>query len=230
MPTHPVRAYLAEAIGTALLLWVIVGSGMLATDGPRIVQLGPHAAVVGVTLVGLIMVLGPMSGAHLNPAVTVAIVLAKRLPRRYALGYITMQLVGASVGTMLANATFGLPLLLPATRVRAGAPLLISELIVTLGLVLMILLMIGAEQRPVVIASAVGAYIATSIVLSPSTAFANPAVTIARTLSDTFAGIAPASVPGFVAAQFAGAGLAVIALRALHGRGRSGDVPLAASH
>jgi glycerol uptake facilitator-like aquaporin len=214
MPTRPVRAYLAEALGTALLLWAIVGSGMsAATTGSRFVQLGPHALFVGLALTGLILTLGPISGAHLNPAVTLAAVLARRLPLRHAPGYVTMQLVGAGIGTMLANAAFGVPVILVATRVRAGTDLLASELIVTLGLVLLILLMVRAHARNISIASAVGAYIALGIVLSPSTAFANPAVTLARTLSDTFTGIAPRSVPGFVAAQLVGAGLAIIVLR-----------------
>ena len=214
MPTDLPRAVAAELIGTALLLWAIVGSGIVVThDGPLVAQLFPHAVVVGLALAAIIVMLGPVSGAHLNPAVTMAAVLLGHLPRTRAAAYVTAQLVGAAIGTVVANLTFGLEPIGLSGRARDGLALAASEVAATLVLVLLIFLMVRAGRQVGAIAAAVGAYIAAAIVFTPSTSFANPAVTLARTLSDTFTGIAPASVPTFVAAQVVGALLAVALVR-----------------
>jgi glycerol uptake facilitator-like aquaporin len=214
MPTDLRRAAVAEMLGTGLLLWAIVGSGVAVThDGPLVAQLFPHAIAVGLALAALIMMLGPVSGAHLNPAVTLAAVLLGHLPRARAAAYVGAQLAGAVIGTVFANLTFGLPAITLSARARDGAALVASEVTATLVLVLLIFLMNRAGRPVTAIAPAVGAYIAAAIVLTSSTAFTNPAVTVARMLSDTFTGIAPASAPGFVVAQLVGALLAVVLVR-----------------
>jgi glycerol uptake facilitator-like aquaporin len=216
------RAVAAETIGTALLLWAIVGSGIAVThDGPPIAMLFPHAVVVGLALAAIIVMFGPISGAHLNPAVTLAAVLLGHLPRSRAAAYVTAQLVGGALGTIAANATFGLAAVTVARRTRDGAALAVSELVATLVLVLLIFLMVRAGHGPGNIGAAVGAYIAAALIFTPSTSFANPAVTVARTLSDTFTGIAPASVPWFVIAQLVGA-LAAVVLVQWFGAGTPG--------
>lgn len=214
MPSDLRRATVAEALGTALLLWAIVGSGiMVAHDGPLPAQLLPHAVAVGLALAAIIVMLGPISGAHLNPAVTMAAVLLGHLPRARALPYIAAQLVGGIAGVAGANLMAGLPAISVATQDRGGAALIASEVGATLVLVLLIFLMVRSGRSTGAIATAVGAYIAAALMFTSSTAFANPAVTIARALSDTFTGIAPSSVTGFVAAQFVGALLAVVLVR-----------------
>jgi glycerol uptake facilitator-like aquaporin len=215
MRTGSWREPAAELVGTGVLLWAIVGSGIAVTrlaltrDASALAQLVPHALAVGLTLTVLIVVLGPVSGAHFNPVVTFAAVLLGRLPRSRTAGYLAAQVVGGVLGTMAANLTFGLPGVTVAGRIRGGPVLLASEVVATLGLVLLIFVLVarGRGARPIGVA--VGAYIAAAIVVTPSTSFANPAVTLARALSDTFTGIAPASVPGFSAAQLVGALLAV---------------------
>jgi len=227
MQTGPWRAAAAEAIGTALLLWVIVGSGIAVShlpatrDASLLVQLSWQGPVIGVALAAIIVALGPTSGAHLNPVVTMAAVLLGHLPRSRAAGYVAAQMAGGMLGTALANVTFGLPAVDVSARVRAGGVLLASEVGSTFGLVLLIFAMVRTARSLPAIATAVGAYIAVAIVLTPSTAFANPAVTVARTLSDTFTGIRPASVAAFIGAQALGA-LAATALVWRGGRGWRG--------
>jgi glycerol uptake facilitator-like aquaporin len=209
MPIDLRRAIVAELLGTALLLWAIVGSGIVVThDGPLIAQLFPHAIVVGLALAVLIVMLAPISGAHFNPAVTLVAVLLGHLPRARAAAYVAAQLAGGVLGVVTANVMAGLAPVTVSGRDRSDPTLVASEVAATLVLVLLIFLMVHAERSSTAIASAVGAYIAAALVFTPSTAFANPAVTIARTLSDSFTGIAPASVPGFVGAQLIGAVLA----------------------
>jgi glycerol uptake facilitator-like aquaporin len=210
MPTDLRRATVAELLGTALLLWAIVGSGIVVThDGPLIAQLFPHAIVIGLALGALIILFATISGAHFNPVVTLAAVLLGHLPRSRAVAYIAAQLTGAALGAIAANVMFGLAPVTMSGRDRSDAVLVASEVAATFGLVLLIFLMVRTERSSGAIASAVGAYIAAALIFTPSTSFANPAVTIARTLSDTFTGIAPGSVPGFVGAQLLGAALAV---------------------
>jgi len=219
MPIGPARAAAAEAVGTALLLWVIVGSGIAVTRLPGIresslpLQLTVHGIAVGLALLVLIVLLGRVSGAHLNPVVTLAAVLLGDLPRGRVAGYVAAQLAGGVLGVTAANVTFGLPAVDVSARVRGGGLLLASEVGATFVLVLLIFLLVRTGRSIRAIGAAVGAYIATAIVVTPSTSFANPAVTVARTLSDTFTGIAPGSVPGFVAAQLAGALGAIAAVR-----------------
>lgn len=214
------RAPAAELLGTALLLWAIVGSGIAVThDGPLIAQLFPHAIAVGLALAAIIVMLSPISGAHLNPAVTLAAVLLGHLPRARAIGYIAAQLVGGAIGVMVANLTFGLPAVTVSGNGRDGVPLVASEAGVTLILVLLIFLMVRAGRSTSTIAAAVGAFIASALLFTSSTAFANPAVTLARMLSDTFTGIAPGSAPGFLVAQLVGALFAVVAVRWFTGAG-----------
>jgi len=215
MQTSPWRAAAAETIGTALLLWAIVGSGIAVTrlpgtrDGSLLLQLSVHGLAVGVALLAIIVLLGPVSGAHLNPVVTLAAALLGHLPRARAAGYVVAQLTGGVLGAAVANLTFGLPAFQVATKVRSGGVLLASEVGATFGLVLLIFVMVRTARSLRAIATAVGTYIAAAIVLTPSTSFANPAVTLTRTLSDTFTGIAPGSVAAFVAAQLLGASAAV---------------------
>ncbi len=214
MHIGPLRAPAAELLGTALLLWAIVGSGIAVThDGPLIAQLFPHAVAVGLALAAIIVMLAPISGAHLNPAVTLAAVLLGHLPRARAASYVVAQVVGGAIGVMIANLTFGLPAVALSVNGRDGIPLIASEAAVTAVLVLLIFLMVRAGRSSGAIAVSVGAFIAAALLFTSSTAFANPAVTLARMLSDTFTGIAPGSAPGFLGGQLVGALSAVALVR-----------------
>ena len=214
MHIGPLRAPAAELLGTALLLWAIVGSGIAVThDGPLIAQLFPHAVAVGLALAAIIVMLAPISGAHLNPAVTLAAVLLGHLPRARAACYVVAQVVGGAIGVMIANLTFGLPAVALSVNGRDGMPLIASEAVVTAVLVLLIFLMVRAGRSSGAIAVSVGAFIAAALLFTSSTAFANPAVTLARMLSDTFTGIAPGSAPGFLGGQLVGALSAVALVR-----------------
>lgn len=201
------RAVAAEAVGTALLLVVIVGSGIALAD-PFGVSLYAHAIVVGAALCALILVLGPVSGAHLNPAVTLAFVLTRRLRAGRAAGYVAAQLVGGATGVVATNAMFSEPAIAIASTVRPGVGLVASEALATAGLVGVILVLV-VTGRNGAIAPAVGVWIAAAIVFTPSDAFANPAVALGRVLTDTWTGIHPGSVPGFLAGQLMGALVAV---------------------
>jgi arsenate reductase len=201
------RRALAELLGTALLVTVVVGSGIMA------VRLSPHdvglqllenstATVFG--LAALILVFGPVSGAHFNPVVTLAdCVLQGRSPRDAAV-YIPAQVAGAVGGAVLANLMFDLSAVTASHHDRAQAHLWLGEVVATLGLIVLIFSLVRTE-RTVLAAPAVGAYIGAAYWFTSSTSFANPAVTVGRAFSDTFAGIAPGSVPGFIVAQSLGA-------------------------
>lgn len=207
------RAVAGEALGVALLCMLVVGSG-IAVEGVGPVGLAVHAAAVGAGLGALVAVLGPVSGAHFNPAVTLAFLRTGRIGGREALAYVVAQLGGGVIGVGIARvgeelAPFGL-----STTARAGAGSAVSEAVATFGLVLVVLVLVGAG-RPGAVAPAVGAWVAAVIIATPSTGFANPAVTVARVLTDTATGIAPGSAGVFVAAQLAGAALAVAAARYL---------------
>ena len=203
----------AESLGAAGLLAAVVGSGVMAqrlTDDVAL-QLLVNAAATATVLGVLVSSLAPLSGAHLNPAVTLAEAVRGRHAWRQVAPYVVAQVVGAVVGTALANLMFGLPALHLSHHERAGAGLWLGEVVATAGLVLTIgLLRDGGRAALVVPAWIFGAYFLTS-----STSFANPAVTVARAFSDTFAGIAPASVPAFVVAQLVGAAAAIGLLRIL---------------
>ncbi len=203
------RSLAAEGLGTAFLLAAIVGSGIMAerlADGNVALALLCNALATGAMLVVLITILAPLSGAHFNPAVTLAMAVRRDIAPVTALAYVVVQIGGAILGTWLAHAMFDQAVLQLSTTGRNGLALCLAEGVATFGLILTIL---GAlRYRPEMIAASVGLYIFAAYWFTASTSFANPAVTIARALTDTFAGIAPQDAPGFIAAQIAGALLA----------------------
>ncbi len=189
-----------------MLLLAVVGSGIMAErlcGGNIGLALLANAIATGGALVAIILAFGPISGAHLNPAVTLADAWQGGLSWSLATPYIVAQISGALVGTAFANGMFGLPLLFPSHHDRSGLPLLVSEFIATFGLLATIWGCV--RSRPAVTPFAVAAYITGAYWFVPSTSFANPAVTIARSLSDTFAGIRPVDAPLFIVAQLLGA-------------------------
>lgn len=208
----PVRRITAELIGTALLLAIVVGSGImgerLAGGNDAIALLG-NTLATGTGLIVLIHMFGPISGAHFNPVVSLVVLIGREMSARAAAAYVCAQLVGAVLGAWLAHLMFGLPVLQISTKLRPGHAQMLSECIATLGLIGTILS--TQRRRPDFTPVAVGLYISAAYWFTASTSFANPAVTLARSLSDTFAGIAPRSVPLFILGQFAGA-LAGLAL------------------
>ena len=215
------RKLLAEGVGTAFLLMAVLGSGIAAqrlSPGDVGLQLFENAVATAFALMALIWAFGPISGAHFNPAVTLADVLLKGRPVSEGIAYIAAQIVGGIVGAVLANLMFSLPPVVWSTKVRGGPGQWLAEIIATLGLLLVIFLIPG--RRGVVVAVAVGAYIGAAYFFTSSTSFANPAVTVARMFSDTFAGIQPASAPLFIMMQLAGAALAIGLVWLLVGRSR----------
>ena len=207
---------LAEGLGTFLLVAAVVGSGIAAQRlSPSDVglQLLENSIATALALVAILLALGPVSGAHLNPVVSVAESLGGRLPAKEALGYAVVQVLGGCAGAVAANLMFDLPAVNISGRERWGAGLWLGEAVATLGLLLVVRGVVRARAGAA--PYAVGAYIGAAYWFTSSTSFANPAVTLARTLSDTFAGIAPSSVLPFVAAQAVGAALAVAAGRVL---------------
>jgi glycerol uptake facilitator-like aquaporin len=200
------RAAVAEFVGTAFLLLAVVGSGIMAQrlcGGNIGVALLANAFATGGSLIALILAFGPISGAHFNPAVTLADAWQGGVPWSSVPVYVIAQIAGALSGTALANGMFGLPLFFASQHVRSGTPLLVSEFVATFGLLATIWGCV--RSRPAVTPFAVAAYIVGAYWFTPSTSFANPAVTIARSLTDTFAGIRPADMPLFIVAQLFGA-------------------------
>jgi glycerol uptake facilitator-like aquaporin len=203
------RAVTAEFVGTAFLLIAVVGSGIMAQrlcGGNAGLALLANAVATGGALIALILAFGGISGAHFNPAVTLADACRGGLPWRAVPGYVGAQVAGAIAGVGIADLTFALPVFFPSHHVRAGLGLVCSEVIATFGL-LAVIWGVG-RARPAAAPFAIAAYIVGAYWFTPSTSFANPAVTLARSLSDTFAGIRPVDVPWFIAAELAGAGLA----------------------
>jgi glycerol uptake facilitator-like aquaporin len=202
----------AEALGTALLLAIVIGSGImgerLAGGNDAIALLG-NTLATGTGLVVLITILGPISGAHFNPAVTLAFAIRREIGWPLALAYVAVQAVAAIGGVWLAHAMFAEPILQVSAKLREGPSQALAEFVATFGLVGAILgsLRFRAEATPWI----VGLYITSAYWFTASTSFANPAVTVARSLSDTFAGIAPSSAPAFIAAQVGGAVVATVA-------------------
>ncbi len=189
------RRLLAEFIGTAFLLAAIVGSGIAAQ------RLSPHdiglellenSIATGAALAAIILAFGPVSGAHFNPVITLADRLLGGMKTALAAGYVVAQLAGAALGVVTANLMFSLPALEASTKARNGPGLWLAEVVATFGLVLIVFTLVRSG-RSALAAPAVGVYIAAAYWFTASTSFANPAVTLARTLSDTFAGIAPRS-------------------------------------
>ena len=212
------RALAAEFLGTLLLLAIVVGSGVMGerlAAGNIAVALLANAGATAAGLYVLIVLLGPLSGAHFNPAVSLALRLdGVRLPASLP-WYLLAQVAGAVGGVLLAHAMFELPLWQPGTHVRTGPAQGLSEGVATFGLLLTILL--GARHRPAALPALVASWIFAAYWFTASTSFANPAVTLARALPRSFAGNRPLDVPGFVAAQLAGAMLAVAVARMLRG-------------
>src|SRR5882672_10324711 len=208
------RRIFSEWLGTAFLLATVVGSGIMAQElagGNVALALLGNTIPTGCILVVLILIFGPLSGAHFNPAVTLAFAWRGELPWSDAVVYITVQILGAIAGVWAAHLMFELPLWQFSTTARTGAAQWFAESIATFGLLLTIL---GCAARaPAAISYAVGLYITAAYWFTASTSFANPAVTIARAMSDTFAGIAPAGVPGFILAQLVGMLAALILAR-----------------
>jgi glycerol uptake facilitator-like aquaporin len=196
----------AEFTGTLFLVAAVVGSGIMGerlAAGNVALALLANTIATGAALVALILAFGPISGAHLNPAVTLADAWQGGIAWRETPAYILAQLAGAIAGVVAAHLMFGLPVLSISTHVRSGPAQLFSEFVATFGLLTVIWGCV--RKRPSDVPYAVGAYIASAYWFTASTSFANPAVTIARSITSTFSGIRPADVPGFVAAQFAGA-------------------------
>jgi glycerol uptake facilitator-like aquaporin len=207
------RAVVAEATGSALLVAVVIGSGIAAerlSPGEEGLQLLASSAATAGALVALILAFGSVSGAHLNPVVTLAERLLGGMSTRVAVAYAAAQAVGAVLGAIVANLMFDLPAVEWSTHERATGALWLGEAVATFGLVLVIL-GVARSERPSSAPFAVAGYIGAAYWFTSSTSFANPAVTLGRTLSDTFAGIGPSSAPMFVAMQVAGA-LAAVAL------------------
>ena len=200
------RALAAETLGTGLLLATVVGSGIMAerlAGGNMAIALLGNTIPTGAILVVLITIFGPISGAHFNPAVSLAMCMTKAMPWTRLIPFAVCQIAGGVLGVLLAHAMFDLPLLQVSTKMRMGSGQWLAEFVATFGLLITIFggLRINRQAIPML----VGLYITAAYWFTASTSFANPAVTIARALSDTFAGIAPSGVPGFIVAQFAGA-------------------------
>ncbi len=213
--TFPLRARLtAEFMGTAFLLMAVVGSGIMAErlSGSNVaLALLANSVATGAALIALILALAPISGAHFNPVVTLAGALQGGFPWRDVPAYTAAQALGAFGGVAAAHGMFGLPLFFSSHHVRNGRAFLWSEFVATFGLLMVIW---GcARLRSSAVSFAVGAYIAAAYWFTASTSFANPAVTLARAASDTFAGIRPADAPGFIVAQLAAAALAALCFR-----------------
>lgn len=200
------RRLFAEALGTALLLAIVIGSGIMGerlAGGNIAIALLGNTLATGAGLVVLITMFGPLSGAHFNPAVTLVFALRREIGPRMALLYVTVQLAGAIVGVWTAHMMFGEIVLQLSTKLRDGPAQGLSEGVATFGLIIAIL---GSLRfRPDATPAIVGLYITSAYWFTASTSFANPAVTVARSLSDTFAGIAPSSAPAFILCQLVGA-------------------------
>jgi len=208
------RRIISELLSTTFLLAAVVGSGIMGerlAGGNVAVALLANTLATGAALVALILTFGPISGAHMNLAVTLAAASMGELPWRDTPFYVVAQLVGAFAGVAVAHTMFRLPLLFASQHPRAGMAQAFSEFVATFGLLAVIW---GVTRtRPTAVAFAVAAYITAAYWFTSSTSFANPAVTLARSMSDTFAGIRPSDAPGFIVAQLAGAAAATLIFR-----------------
>jgi glycerol uptake facilitator-like aquaporin len=204
------RRLAAEALGTGLLVATVVGSGIMAESLTKDVALAllGNTLPTGAILVVLITILGPISGAHFNPAVTLIFALKRELAPRDALSYMAVQIAGGVIGTMIAHAMFALPLLDASLKMRTGGAQWLAEGVAAFGLVITILAGIRFERATV--PWLVGLYITAAYWFTSSTSFANPAVAIARSVTNTFSGIRPVDLPGFIAAEFCGAIVALM--------------------
>jgi glycerol uptake facilitator-like aquaporin len=211
------RRLLAEFLGSAFLAALVIGSGIAAAEltedvGLRLLE---NAAATAVGLYAIILMFGPVSGGHFNPVVSLVDALFGGITWRDAAAYIPAQLAGCVGGAILANAMFELSAISVSGHHRASPAHLLAEVVATVGL-LLVIFALARTGRAATAPAAVGAYIGAAYWFTSSTSFANPAITVGRMFSDTFAGIAPASVPGFVVAQLVGGGLAVVLIRALY--------------
>jgi arsenate reductase len=211
------RRCLAEFVGAAFLVAIVVGSGIAAqrlSPGDVGLQLFENAAATAAGLVALILALGPVSGAHFNPVVSLAARAFGRLSTIDTVAYAVSQIAGACVGAMVANLMYALPAVELSTKARTGGGIWLAEAVATLGLLLVI-----RGSAPARAPLAVGGYIGAAYFFTSSTSFANPAVTVGRMLTDTFAGIEPASAPAFVAAQLVGLAIALGLVKGLFSDG-----------
>jgi glycerol uptake facilitator-like aquaporin len=200
------RRALAEFVGTAFLVAAIIGSGIAASNlspNDHGLELFENAVVTAAALIAIILAVGPVSGAHLNPVITLSDWILGGVRRGEAAVYVGAQVLGGMLGAIVANLMFDLPAVEISQAQRSGSGLLLGEVVATLGLVLVVFGVVRS-RRAGIAAFAVGAYIGAAYFFTSSTSFANPAVTLARTLSNTFAGIAPSSVPAFIVAQLVG--------------------------
>jgi len=214
------RRIAAEFLATAFLLCAVVGSGIMGerlAGGNTALALLANTLATGAALVALILTFGPISGAHMNPAVTLSAAILGDLSWREVPAYISAQIVGAFAGVGAAHTMFGLPFLFASQHERSGMAQVFSEFVATFGLLAVIWGVV--RTRPTAVAFAVAAYITAAYWFTASTSFANPAVTLARSLSDTFAGIRPADTPWFIIAQFAGAISATLLFRWFQSKG-----------
>ena len=208
------RAYLSEFTGTAMLLATVIGSGIMGetlANGNTAIALLGNTIATGSILYVLITVFGPISGAHFNPAVTIAMLISKKISIKDALIFIGLQILGAGLGVMIAHGMFGIEILQISSKLRQGPSQGFSEVIATFGLILIIFG--GLKVRPEAIPALVGFYITSAYWFTASTSFANPAVTLARSLSNTFAGISPNNVVMFISCQFIGMLVALIIIK-----------------
>ena len=208
------RAYLSEFTGTAMLLATVIGSGIMGetlANGNTAIALMGNTIATGSILYVLITVFGPISGAHFNPAVTIAMLISKKILMKDALIFIGLQILGAGLGVMIAHGMFGLEILQISSKLRQGPSQGFSEVIATFGLILIIFG--GLKVRPEAIPALVGFYITSAYWFTASTSFANPAVSLARSLSNTFAGISPNNVFMFISCQFIGMLVALIIIK-----------------
>jgi glycerol uptake facilitator-like aquaporin len=212
------RRLLAEFLGSALLAATVVGSGIAAqqlSPGNTGLQLLENAAATAAGLFAFILIFGPVSGAHFNPVVSLVDASFGGLRPRHALAYVPAQVAGCVAGAVLANAMFSLAAISISTHHRASPAHFLSEVVATLGL-LLVIFSLARSRRGSLAPAAVGAYIGAAYFFTSSTSFANPAITVGRMFSNTFAGIAPASVPAFICAQLVGGALAILVIRALY--------------
>lgn len=219
------RRLTAEALGTALLVTTVVGSGIMAETLTRDVALAllGNTLPTGAILVVLITILGPISGAHFNPAVTLIFALKRELTPSEALSYVAAQVAGGIAGTILAHAMFALPLLDASLKMRSGGAQWLAEAVAAFGLIATILA--GIRFNRAAVPWLVGLYITAAYWFTSSTSFANPAVAIARSLTNTFSGIRPVDLPGFIAAELGGAVAALVLMNWLL-RGGEGAKPI----
>lgn len=207
------RQLVAEALGTAILVCTVVGSGIMATNltSDVALQLLGNTLPTGAILVVLITVLGPLSGAHFNPAVTLAFLVRREITTSNSVLYIMAQAIGGIIGTFVAHGMFAESIFQVSSTIRTGGPQWLAEAVATFGLVFVILA--GLKANKTAIPWLVGLYITAAYWFTASTSFANPAVALARSLTDTFSGIRPLDLPGFMAAECAGALIAAVLVR-----------------